>query len=364
MRAAVLSALLLVACNGDPATETPATESPATETPSSFGGFYSDLQDALCPLAVDTCDGVAAQLDCDARSTVPGCSDFDADAALACLQGQSTCDDGVLESDDACDLVCSDVGFSVLSAVDSAPECDAMLACDAALGTFLSGYDPAFDGATDAEFGPGGSCFDDDPRDCVDTCVTAYDGMVAAAEASVSADVMSSVPVACGGTVDPTPAPPTPPTPPPFVWTVTIEDGDQQVDTGGTQDPDTYTVRTENSVANFPDVVEWDFGMAQTEIGPANGWFGEDCDGTVSTGSDICHPLAPDSTMVLQRVYALNEIVAGSTTLMPVDYPESSTPRNAYVLLGRDSGDQVVQCFVFGYEVDYYAFLNCDEYMP
>lgn len=154
------------------------------------------------------------------------------------------------------------------------------------------------------------------------------------------------------------------PTPPPaFAWHVTLTDGDQVADTAGVADADTVATDTENSIANYPDVVEWDFGVAQTAVGPTNGWYGEDCNGVVSNGQDICHTMAPDSTMTLTRVGTIGAIVAGSTTLINVDFPESGTPGMAYVIIGIGAADEDLECFRMGNEASYFNGPGCVDYV-
>lgn len=149
-----------------------------------------------------------------------------------------------------------------------------------------------------------------------------------------------------------------------FEWNITLTDGDQVGDGTGGFDNDTTAVETVNSVANYPSIVEWEFGYAQTES--VGGWTGEDCDGVVTQGQDICHLFAPDTTMTLTRVATIPEIVQGSTTLNNVDFPEANTPGITYIIFGYDDATpaNTVECFVQGDSATYYNALNCDPYTP
>lgn len=170
-----------------------------------------------------------------------------------------------------------------------------------------------------------------------------------------------------GGTTDPTEpvdtAPPTPtgdtnvtPVPDP-TFDVTLADGDGVDDPTGGNDADTLTLTITN-----PPAGTWYFGYAQTAIGATNGWFEESC----SADADYCHPVpaaadvngTPTSTLTLTRVFAIGDIVAGSTMLLPVDFPVSATPDVTFYI-----GDQTGtgNCMVFGDDVSYYSALGCTD---
>lgn len=156
---------------------------------------------------------------------------------------------------------------------------------------------------------------------------------------------------------------PTEPTPtpiPPFAWTVALEDADGIPDTGF--DPDLTVVSTENAVANFPDLVTFEFGFAQTGAGGDSGWFGEDCDGLVSNGQEICHPLVPDSTLSLTRVETVSEIEPGSTTYNYVNFPVDRTVGLTFVIFGYDEANDLVDCWTQGDSPSYYP--DCVTYRP
>ncbi|MCA9573024.1 MAG: hypothetical protein KC656_34545, partial [Myxococcales bacterium] len=148
--------------------------------------------------------------------------------------------------------------------------------------------------------------------------------------------------------------PPTPPASGPR-FDVTLTDADGAVDIG--LDADTLTI-TLDDVPGGP----WYFGYGQTQVGPFNGWFGEDC----YTG-DFCHPLQPATALgdgrrrsvtTLTRVGAISAIVEGSTTLLPVDFPESYTPDCTFYIGSQTEPDV---CFVFGEDRSYYAPLGCAD---
>lgn len=158
-----------------------------------------------------------------------------------------------------------------------------------------------------------------------------------------------------------------PPPPPAFEWHVVLTDGDQVDDAvNGQLDGDTIATDTANSVANYPHVVEWDFGMAATEseaASPGAGWFGEDCDGLVTQGQDICHTMLPDTTMTLSTVAEINQIVPGSSTLFDIDYPEENTPELTYVIYGVDGADQELVCLRMGHQPAYYNGPGCEDFV-
>ncbi len=172
-----------------------------------------------------------------------------------------------------------------------------------------------------------------------------------------------------GGATDPTdPTADTAPTgdtdtqePPPAdpTFTVTLEDGDGQADDPTMPDDDTLTVEITN-----PPEGDWFFGYAQTMVGEPNGWFGEDC-----FSGDVCHPIpapvdvdgTPTSTLTLTRVASANAIVAGSTMLLPVDFPVESTPDCTFYIGQQTNPDT---CYVFGHDPSYYGSLNCMDPGP
>ncbi|MCA9492099.1 MAG: hypothetical protein KC621_19335 [Myxococcales bacterium] len=123
-------------------------------------------------------------------------------------------------------------------------------------------------------------------------------------------------------------------------FVVTLVDGDGLPDDGFDAD------RVELSIEGGSGTYE--LGIAQTAIGDQNGWFGEDC----YTG-DVCHQ-ASSTGVVLHRVGTVAEIVAGATTLIPVDYPVNTTPGLTYYVA------TVGRCWVFGHDPAYYSTLGCD----
>ena len=359
--------LLSLACVTDkpevPVTPTP-TPAPVptavptpTLPPANFGEFYAAFQELACEVAQDGgCDDAFAALNCDDPSTVPGCTGFDADAAELCLAREVTCDGATLETSSACALVCEDQDFSELGGYRS-EICLQMIACDNALAMWVDSFTSSWpDGVDDVDYGIGGSCYDVDPVACEEACTSAYEAYQLVADVYDDNGQLNGVPIECGGSG----TLPSPPTPPPFEWTVTLADGDGMPDTPGVVDADTITVRIANSLANYPSIYEWEYGYGQTAFGPATGWFGEDCDGGGSP--DICHVMDPDTTMVLSRVATPGAIVSGATTLLPVEFPVSTTPGIASVLFGYDNNNVITECFVQGYQVGYYASTGCDPY--
>lgn len=145
---------------------------------------------------------------------------------------------------------------------------------------------------------------------------------------------------------------------PAFEWNVTLEDADNAADAGF--DADRTITSTANSVANYPDIESYEFGLAQTEAG--GGWLGEDCDGVVTNGEDICHDMAPDTTLTLTRVETIAEIVPGTSTLNNVDFPVENTPGVTFVIFGYNAANEVVECWAQGHNPAYYP--NCDVYTP
>jgi hypothetical protein len=145
----------------------------------------------------------------------------------------------------------------------------------------------------------------------------------------------------------PTQVPQPEPTPEPaFGFRVQLVDGDGINDAiGGDDDGDAIALFITGGTGSY------EFGLAQTAVGPFQGWFGEDC----FTG-DLCHPTGPDG-VILSGVREINAIVPGQTTLIPVDFPEEATPDLTYYV-GRPS-DLDATCWVWGDDPAYYAALGC-----
>ncbi|MEZ4318470.1 MAG: hypothetical protein R3F61_13240 [Myxococcota bacterium] len=105
----------------------------------------------------------------------------------------------------------------------------------------------------------------------------------------------------------------------------------------------------------------YNFGYGQTAVQAAggSGWFGEDC--YLGTGSyQLCHPVGMTGA-TLTYVAAPGDVVEGSTMLLSVDTPASSTPALTYILIGETSGE----CWVWGDDITYYAAFPggpCTEY--
>lgn len=165
-------------------------------------------------------------------------------------------------------------------------------------------------------------------------------------------------PTDSGDSVEPTDAEPPDtgdPTSPLPRFSVLLTDGDATPDAVGGFDLDTITAIVQN-----PPPGDWFFGYAQTEVGAVNGWFEESCE----PGSSFCHPLSEpfvtndvrQSVVVLTRVASIADIVEGSTTLLPVDFPVSTTPDLTFYF-GDQAGSGL--CAVFGDDPTYYASLGC-----
>jgi hypothetical protein len=112
-------------------------------------------------------------------------------------------------------------------------------------------------------------------------------------------------------------------------------------------------------------------GIAETNVGSPDGWFGEDClDGDMTNDSNICHQAATSS-------FALSY----KTTIAEVEAsPDTSTLFNANLALNgsgddlltyvlditdqqgtpADPGDDVSKCYVWGDDTDFFKVDHAD----
>lgn len=193
MRPSLLfTSALLLGCLDD----TPSDVAGRLNAPETFGEFYSELQDVYCPDASGACVRAADDLDCQNRTSVPSCEDYDPVLAWACLQEEPFCDDGILTSDSrACELVCLDRDFSQIGF--TIPEsCRQMLVCDEVYAETL-GVSRTFDGLQDSGYGENGSCYQNDIEACASACAAAIDVYRAGLDAAFISGTIDSLPSGC-----------------------------------------------------------------------------------------------------------------------------------------------------------------------
>ena len=198
MRLFLISLLACKAPTEPPLPDDRATPSEVPGSPTTFGSFYEQLQDKICPMELGECESAFEALDCAVRNDTPACVDFNPATAALCLEGTFACLEGQLLGSSACEEICADTSFSPVGRPAITPNCEQMLLCDEALAQGTPDFTRIFvGGLADEAYGIGGSCYEGDADACDAACASAVEGLRTAGEAYVSAGTLDAVPEAC-----------------------------------------------------------------------------------------------------------------------------------------------------------------------
>ena len=317
-----LLALVVFGCSSEPAVEGPKT----------FGEFYEELQDKRCPLATGSCVGALEDLSCQFRDTVPACTAYDPQLAELCLEAETTCVEGRLETPDrACASVCADTSFDVVGSIQP-PECAAMLACDAAMPAPF----PFFEGENDPGYGPDGTCYEGDMEACIDACRSMIDSIYLNLETEFMLGLATSIPQECRDAavyLDPPP--------PPFAFRVLLDDQNTTTTWGG----DRIELTSEGSFLEHPEVRYWSVGFHSqwNIVDQGEVLYGDESCRSRVAPTGLCHLLPSDSTRALRNPPTFNAAAVGGE--YSLFWVHSNPPPTDWVFRGLDNDYQEVVCY-------------------